>query len=889
MRRIGLLGAILTGFGLRLYQLGAESLWYDETVSVVLARKSLSGLIAHTAGDIHPPGYYIFLHFWQVLAQPSLTHGLEFLYAWPSLWFGVLILALIYALGRRLLNRQASLLAVWLGAIHPFHIWYSQEVRMYTMGAALGLFCLWAVIVYWQIGSDAEPMANRKIRPPSALPRMRNAALIMYIGAAAAGLYTLYYFLFTLLALNLIVLWLAWPQMRTASSLWRQLRGWLLAQLGVLLLWLPWLPIFYRQAIDPPVPPWRMPWATAIDLVNSVAEGALALLLGQSFPEPSHWSYAWLWLVALAAIFYLFYRHLRLSTKTDAGLVIWAFLFVPVALIYLLTATVTPLYHVRYLFTYAPIFLLPLAAAMLALRRFQWMLTGLAFLVYIGAAVVSLQHFWFDPAYRADDHRSAVQQLAEQWRPGDAILVNAGWVYTVLETYWPALPDHAPSAATQWAEPWASLPPPLDSPQRLSAFVTMPPAAENDAQQTPALIRTGSVDGGENLGWGNPESDFYPISSADAERAMTNVSAQYARIWHYRLYDTVNDPTGYIRTLLAQNGELQSDTPYPGRDFLRVQLYESKSIQCLSVNALCQSDRSETAQDPQLNLQLGSKPITPTEQITFGDALRLVAQDTPARLQAGHTAYATLYWTPLAAARTLGVDLSMSLRLYDADGQLLAQRDETPRQSTSTWPLTQVVRQPLSVPVPVAARPASYTLELIVYRQDDGAPLSVPDNERSVLGQRLRLATLTLSSADVAPNFGPPLATFDYIELLQSTVNHNNAAAGDALQLTLYWQPRASAYTDNYQVVMELLDSNGNSRQMWREPAGGLAYPSAMWPANQPVRDIKQLQLNPDLPAGRYTLTLHLERASDGLHIDAKRPWWPFGAARLTIDSIIIQ
>ncbi|MCB0085646.1 MAG: hypothetical protein KDE47_32110, partial [Caldilineaceae bacterium] len=239
--------------------------------------------------------------------------------------------------------------------------------------------------------------------------------------------------------------------------------------------------------------------------------------------------------------------------------------------------------------------------------------------------------------------------------------------------------------------------------------------------------------------------------------------------------------------------------------------------------------------------------------------------------------------------RTLGVDLSMSLRLYDADGQLLVQRDESPRQSTSTWPLDQVVRQPLSVPVPVAARPAPYTLELIVYRQDDGAPLSVPDNERSVLGQRLRLATLPLSLADVAPNFGPPLAIFDYIELLQSRVDHNNAAAGDAFQLTLYWQPRASAYTDNYQVVIELLDSNGNSRQTWREPAGGATYPSAMWPANQPVRDLKQLQLNPELPAGRYTLTLHLERASDGLHIDANRPWWPFGAARLPIDSIVIQ
>ena len=60
--RLLLLAGLLLGFALRLVRLGAESLWYDETVSVVLARKSIPDLIAHTAGDIHPPGYYLLLH-----------------------------------------------------------------------------------------------------------------------------------------------------------------------------------------------------------------------------------------------------------------------------------------------------------------------------------------------------------------------------------------------------------------------------------------------------------------------------------------------------------------------------------------------------------------------------------------------------------------------------------------------------------------------------------------------------------------------------------------------------------------------------------------------------------------------------------------------------------
>ena len=150
--RSSLLLGILTAFGLRLFHLGIESLWYDETVSVVLARKTVPALLAHTAGDIHPPGYYLLLHFWQQLTTPTLNHGLEFLFTWPSLFFGMLTVALLYPLGTRLFSRPTALLGLWLAALHPYQIWYSQEVRMYTVGAALGLLCLWAVVKYLKYG-----------------------------------------------------------------------------------------------------------------------------------------------------------------------------------------------------------------------------------------------------------------------------------------------------------------------------------------------------------------------------------------------------------------------------------------------------------------------------------------------------------------------------------------------------------------------------------------------------------------------------------------------------------------------------------------------------------------------------------------------------------------
>src|SRR5512140_2372016 len=124
--RVGLVFLLLAGFALRLYHLGAASLWYDETVSLYLARQDLVSLTTHTAGDIHPPFYYYLLHVWGSLAGWS-----DFSSAFLSLVFGILLVALTYRIGREWFDRQTGFLAAFLVALSPYNLWYSQEVRMY--------------------------------------------------------------------------------------------------------------------------------------------------------------------------------------------------------------------------------------------------------------------------------------------------------------------------------------------------------------------------------------------------------------------------------------------------------------------------------------------------------------------------------------------------------------------------------------------------------------------------------------------------------------------------------------------------------------------------------------------------------------------------------------
>src|SRR5450759_1353360 len=124
--------ALLAGFALRVYRLGDANVWWDEGYSVYLARKGLLELAVETLGDVHPPIHYWILHFWIRLVGET-----EFAVRYSSLLFGILGIALVYWLGRRLFGsrqgRGVGLMAAFLLAFARFHVEWSQQIRMYTL------------------------------------------------------------------------------------------------------------------------------------------------------------------------------------------------------------------------------------------------------------------------------------------------------------------------------------------------------------------------------------------------------------------------------------------------------------------------------------------------------------------------------------------------------------------------------------------------------------------------------------------------------------------------------------------------------------------------------------------------------------------------------------
>lgn len=676
LRRSLWLLIIAGGFALRLYRLGAQSLWYDETVSAYLASQSIPDLIAHTARDIHPPGYYLLLHVWTRLAGTS-TFALAFF----SLACGVLLIALTYAVAYRLLGRSVALWSALLVAISPYNLWYSQEVRMYTLGAVLGILALWCAL---NVGRNSL------------------AHYAGYVLAAALGLYALYYFAFLLLALNLyIIVYLLHRRQQ------QPLRNWLLAQAGVLILYLPWLSIAWRQATQPPVPAWR----GFIPLPTVLLEAWTALSLGQSVQAAQIWPI----LILTGALFILGlilqrskFRPTARPRPPHSGVVFSSqsllaiYTLGPLVFIYL-ASLIVPLYHVRYVFTYSPPFYILLGAGLAWLARRTWPLAAMAGLVLLGGSAFSIQQMHTNPLYAADDFKAAVDFIAQHWRPGDAVLINAGYAYTGFAYYY----DGAIAGRV-----------------RLSDY-RQSQARQSRAHDRPLLLTTGSIGGDPNLGWGDPDSDFYATTQAETAATLEQVTHDFQRIWMLRIYDTVTDPEGFIRQWLATHTTPFEDQLFSGQSFMRVQGFMSNDQPLPAAGGAVQLQGGVSLLDWQLE------------------------PDTDQR--AGQPLDVVLWWQVDEHSAPLDTPYAVSLKLWGTRDQatetfLAAQQDEWPVGNlllTPQWPTGKPVRHPMRLWLPQDLPSGQYWLTVEMYDPTTLQPLSRLDGG----GQ-----TISLGSVSVAAN-----------------------------------------------------------------------------------------------------------------------------------------
>ncbi len=110
--------------------LSNQSFWLDEGASIMMARLSLSQLLEGIKMDFHPPIFYALLHYWLPLAGNT-----DWLIRLPFILLATTTIPAVYYLCREVFgdkSRVPLLSAVFL-ALNPLHIYYSQELRMYSL------------------------------------------------------------------------------------------------------------------------------------------------------------------------------------------------------------------------------------------------------------------------------------------------------------------------------------------------------------------------------------------------------------------------------------------------------------------------------------------------------------------------------------------------------------------------------------------------------------------------------------------------------------------------------------------------------------------------------------------------------------------------------------
>jgi 4-amino-4-deoxy-L-arabinose transferase-like glycosyltransferase len=407
---IVLLSIILLGFALRLYRLGNQNIWWDEGHAIWTARQDIRTVTSITAHDVHPPLYLWMLHAWIKFAGDT-----EFAIRYLSLIGGMLTVSLTYVVARRLIGRRAAMLATLLIATARFHIWWSQEARMYIWAT---FFALLSVYFFTRLRQD------------------RGVSWWSYIAASAAALYTLYLSVLVLVLENVFVASTVWHKPQRRRFLYR----WGLSQCGILLLYGPWLYLalsFSRTDIGQGKFPlhqvWQLYGTVLVTGVSTNLNRYLALLL------------AFFGLAGAGIALFVLDRTQPQRYGMmgwEIGLLLALPLLIPPTVVFALSiprgAFYAPKPEARYLLLLAPLFYVLLAGTLAGFwQRQRWgrTVTATGTLLVFGTFVTVLPGYYAG-RYMRDEYQTTMKTIAVYGQPDDAILVVSGDRYPLFMYYY---------------------------------------------------------------------------------------------------------------------------------------------------------------------------------------------------------------------------------------------------------------------------------------------------------------------------------------------------------------------------------------------------------------------------------------------------------------------
>lgn len=381
--------AVLLGFGLRAGALGSQELRGDEAFSYLLARQPMAEILPAILrqGDPHSPLHYWLLHAWMRVAGDSEL-AMRFISFVPS----VLLLPLLYRLGKKLSGRWLGLTLAGMGATSQSLVWIGQDLRnQYTL---VTLFSLLAIL----------ELVEAMERP--AWWRWALCGLL-----SGLSLYSHYYGAFALLGQGLAVL--------TVARCRKHWKAWAVSTAFAALTFLPWFLAMWPRLVAAG----QLSAPDHPDLAAHLVAVGTELAVGIAF---SAGLARWLFLGGLA-LSWLGLLELRVR---EPGWAVLLSSWVAAAALgtYLLRFTRST-FNAFYILVAAVPWWALVAAGLRRLwmdhRRWVRGIAALALLLLVGGNAVSLYNYYSDPRYsRSSGYRGLAQQIAAEAQPADIFVRN---------------------------------------------------------------------------------------------------------------------------------------------------------------------------------------------------------------------------------------------------------------------------------------------------------------------------------------------------------------------------------------------------------------------------------------------------------------------------------
>ncbi len=918
MKKINLLllSVLLLACALRLYRASEQLMWGDEAFSVFSAQRSLAAITLEGAeNDPHPPLYYYLLHFYLLCAGAS-----ELALRFFSAFFGVATVALVYAIGARLYNRRVGALAMLIAALAPFHVYYSQEIRMYALAMFLTAGGVYAFIQWrdaWRVARDASG------HHPSPVSRHPSG---FYTLTLLLALYTSYHTAFVLLALGISLL----PQLKIQRGFFAR---WLAVSIGAVILFLPWLVFRFSSTLEHLGD--RAAGATPFDLPYFVARGFAALTVGTTIP-PNHA----LWLAAIfaALIVVALTRAVKASAASWREGLLLALVVVPMLAVYAPYLTL-PIFTAR-AFALALVPLAILLARALTLLPARAGTLGLMLLAAVSAYALGDYYFRFSRYNpQAEDYLPIIRAVEADAREGDSVLFHAFWHAGYFQSHYRGArveyrdlssARDLRAALAQSRQVWAVVQNFSDHPgetflaqnaffvgeQKFGALRVLayragsPGNAEKFA--SPIVLSNGVALTGYAITDTPVESGGGLVAAQLDWWATREIASDY--VVSVRLTDARGEVIWAQRDVQPGNGTLPTSrwnangsvqdrhalavppgTP-PGEYTARVVMYDANSGRAASVIAP-ENWRGQAITLGTITVQAPTLPravIPPTGLGTRWNEIALAGMDAaPEAILPGDTLALTLYWRALTAPPR---DYRAAIQVLDASGATRAATLYLPPNGAyppRAWRAGEIWLDKERLVVDATAAPGEAVVVLTVV---DANGIIAPDGNartRAVrvenhVGLGVEIARVKIASR--ARRFDLPTPRREVNANLENKIRLRgydfNAAdfrAGALVPLTLYWQARAPL-TERHTVFVHILDAAGALvAQSDGEPQNGAA-PTTSWLVGEVIADRYEIALPEKLSAGEYRVVVGMYLPATGA-----RMLWDAGADTLGLESVMLR